>query len=148
MKYDIQYRIKPKRRGGFLWGRSSLFPILDIRYRTKGSKRWIGLGRAEIDWYTYHRFKNTYYKDFEKSTTELMTLELRSDYDRLTLFMDIIKAEFDGSIDKFVASIVYEDITMVAVDNEEHKDVNRMALPLVTNGWRTLERTIGKQGEK
>jgi len=142
MQYEIQYRIKPKRRRGFLCGRSSLFPTLDIRYRTKGSKRWIGLGRAEIDQYTYHRFKNTYYKDFEKSTTELMTLELRSDYDRLILFMDIIEAEFDGSIDKFVTSIVYEDVAMMAVDNEEHEDANRMTLSLVTDGWRMSVRTM------
>lgn len=135
MKLDIQYKIGTVRHGGILCRQSNQFPVLSIRYRERGSNKWINLEKREIDAYTYHRFKNTYYKDFKPDSTDIMTLESKSDYERLTLFMNIIFVEFGGHIKKFVESIAWEDATMTLADNDEREEVNRTAHLLETNGW-------------
>lgn len=134
MQLDIQYKIKTKRHGAMLCKQSNLFPVLSIRYRKKGSRRWVDLGRREIDVYAFHRFRNTYYKDFKADVTDLMTLESKSDYERLTLFMDILNTEFHGSINKFVKSITLEHAAMTKAEDEECKDVNRISHSMETNG--------------
>lgn len=139
MQYSIRYKISSTRHGGFLWGKSNLFPVLDIRYRANDSKNWIHLGNAEIDLYTYHRFKNTYYKDFRKSATTMMTLETRPDYERLALFKEILDKEFSGSICKFVESIVREEVAMEKADEEERWDINYTVRSLVTRGLMTID---------
>ena len=139
MQLDIQYKVETKWHGsdGILCERSNLFPVLSIRYREKGSRKWIHLGKREIDVYTYHRFKNTYYKDFRQDATDLMTLETKSDYDRLMLFRCILDNEFFGSLDVFVKNIVEEDVAMIKADEDERKIVNRVSCLLETNGWAT-----------
>lgn len=135
MRYYIEYKVKAVRRGGWLFSKSNLFPRIEIRYRESGAKRWINLGRAEIDKYTYRRFKNTYYKDFENNGTDLMTLEQKSDYERLELFMDVLRTEYCNSITSFVESIVREEITMNRASSEERKDVNRLTCSIVTGDF-------------
>ncbi len=139
MWYSIQYRIRTTHHGGFLCKKSNLFPVLDIRYRKGGSGRWTSLGSVEIDFYTYRRFKNTYYKSFEKRMTTMMTLETKSDYERLELFMEILGAEFGRSIATLVESVVRERIIMEKADDSEREDVNRITLSLVTSKWETTE---------
>lgn len=139
MWYSIQYKIRTTHHGGFLYKKSNLFPVLDIRYRKGGSGRWTSLGSAEIDFYTYRRFKNAYYKNFEKRMTTMMTLETKSDYERLELFMEILGAEFGGSIAAFVKSIVRERIVMEKADDGEREDVSYITLSLVTREWETTE---------
>lgn len=142
MQFDILYKVKITYHGGYLCGESNLFPMLDIRYREKGSRKWIRLGSAEIDLYTYRRFKNTYYKDFEKRMTTIMTLESKFDYERLTLFTDILETEFDGDMNSFVNSIVREEIAMADAETEERRDVDRITISLVTNGWKEINLEI------
>lgn len=137
MQLDIRYRVGTKRHGGILCKQSNLFPVLSIRYREKGSKRWVDLGRREIDVYAYHRFRNTYYKDFETDGTDLMTLESKSDYERLMLFMDVLNAEFKGDVYTFVMSIAREHAAMAKAEYEERMDVNSISCSLDTNGWVT-----------
>lgn len=139
MEYSIRYEIRTTCHGGLLCKKSNLFPVLNIRYRKSGSRQWTSLGNAEIDFYTYHRFKNTYYKDFKKRMTTMMTLEAKSDYDRLELFMQILDAEFGGSIAELAKSVVHERIVMEKADESECEDVNRMTLSLVTSGWETTD---------
>lgn len=139
MWYSIQYRIRTTHHGWFLCKKSNLFPVLDIRYRKGGSGRWTSLGSVEIDFYTYRRFKNTYYKSFEKRMTTMMTLETKSDYERLELFMEILGAEFGRSIATLVESVVRERIVMEKADDSEREDVNRITLSLVTSKWETTE---------
>lgn len=135
MQLDIQYKVETRRHGGILCKRSNLFPVLSIRYREKGSRRWITLEKRQIDAYTYHRFKNTYYKDFKPNVTDLMTLESKSDYERLMLFMDILNAEFNGNINLLIRSIAYEHAIMDKADKEERKDVSMISCSFETNGW-------------
>lgn len=139
MQYDIQYKVTATRHGGFLCKKSNLFPVLSIRYRKSVSRKWTHLGNTEIDLYTYHRFRSTYYKDFRSSTTYLETLERKSDYERLTLFMDILNTEFDGDIAKLVESVVREILVMNHAEEEENADVNRLVTPLLIDGWKTTE---------
>lgn len=135
MRYNIQYKVRDTYHGGLLCKKSNLFPVLSIRYQKDGSGRWVNLGNAEIDLYTYTRFKSTYYKCFERRTTNMMTLETKSDYERLSLFMEILKTEFNGRIAELVQSIVREKIVMEKADDSERKDVNRITSSLLTWDW-------------
>lgn len=135
MRYFIEYKVKAVRHGGWIFSRSNLFPTLAIRYRESGTKRWVNLGRAEIDLYTYLRFQNTYYKDFERGATVMTTLESKSDYERLDLFATILTNEFNEDIKELVQSIVREDIVMEDVEFEETEQADRITMALVTDGY-------------
>jgi len=134
VRYLIEYRVKAAQHGGWIFSKSNLFPTLAIRYRESGTKRWVSLGRAEIDLYTYLRFQNTYYKDFKRGTTAMATLESKSDYERLDLFATILTNEFHDSIKELVQSIVREDIVMDEAELEESEQADRIAMVLVTDG--------------
>ena len=134
MRYLIEYKVKAVRHGGWMSSKSNLFPTLTIRYRESGTRRWVNLGKAEIDLYTYLRFQNTYYRDFERGETALMTLESKSDYERLDLFATILANEFHDSIKELVQSIVSEDIIMDDAEYEESEQANRMTMVFVTDG--------------
>lgn len=135
MKYNAQYKVTMTCHGGFLCKKSNLFPELAIRYRNAASKRWVKLGRSEIDLYTYRRFKNTYYKRFGEGLTDMMTLEVRSDYERLEIFMHILNMEFGGSVKNLVESIVREHVIMSGAEASERCDVNEIALSLESKDW-------------
>lgn len=124
------------RHGGWLLAKSNLFPTIEIRYKESGAKRWINLGSREIDKYTYRRFKNTYYKDFKDNGTDLMTLEQKSDFERLDLFMDILRTEFHNNIDRLAESIVREEIIVDRAGSEEQKDVNRLTYSIMTGDFK------------
>ena len=71
--------------------------------------------------------------------TTMMTLETKSDYERLELFMEILGAEFGRSIATLVEGVVRERIVMEKADDSEREDVNRTTLSLVTSKWETTE---------
>lgn len=135
MRYLIEYKVKAARHGGWIFSKSNLFPTLAIRYRESGTKRWVNLGKAEIDLYTYIRFQNTYYKDFERGATAMTTLESKSDYERLDMFATILKNEFHESVKELVQSIVREDIMMNEAEFEESEQADHIAMALVTDGY-------------
>lgn len=85
--------------------------------------------------YTYLRFQNTYYKDFERSAKAMTTLESKSDYERLDLFTTILEKEFNEDIEELVRSIVHENIVMEDAEFEEVEQTDRIAMALVTDGY-------------
>lgn len=137
--YEIKYRIKGYSFvGGRGCGGLAPFPILNIRYRKTGAGRWKSLGNAEIDLYTFRRFRSTYYKDFKRMITEIGALSQKSDYERLTLFMTILKNEFDGSVEKLVKSIVREEVVMKDADTSEQRETIALTSALLTDGWKSI----------
>ena len=64
----------------------------------------------------------------------MMTLESKSDYERLDLVATSLANEFHGSIKELVQSIVSEDIIMDDAEYEESEQANRMTMIFVTDG--------------
>lgn len=136
MRYEVRYKIKPYGFGGREYGRDRPFPILVIHYRPYGTKKWARLWNAEIDLYTFRRFRHTpYYDGFDKDM-EFVSLSRMSDYERLELFMRILRDEYGNSVEQFVKSIVTEDIVMKDADEAEQIKAKSMAISLVTDGWK------------
>lgn len=138
MWLSVQYKITAVRHKESLCGKSNLFPKLSIRYWGGGSKRWVRLEDQEIDEYVFYRFRHTHYKDFPGHMMNLVAPGKNSDYDRLEVFMEILREEFDGSIDKLVERIVLDKKLSKKTENEEREDVNRLTLSLVTHGWKAM----------
>ncbi len=138
MRYEIRYKIKPYGFGGRESDKKGPFPIFVIHYRPCGAKKWQRLWNAEIDLYTFRRFRRTsYYDSFDKSM-EFVSLSRMSDYERLELFMRILKDEYGNSIERLVKSIVTEEIVMQDADEAERIKAESMAMAFVTDGWKSL----------
>lgn len=138
MIYEVKYRCFPKKQRGDLFDEPTIFPFISMKYRKKGEVFWSATNPVYIDFYTCERFRNTYYKDYHGT--------LQSDYERLSLFKTILDNEFDGSIDKYALTIVREMICMEIAEEEENLDARELALQFTTDGWKTAEISIEKEG--
>lgn len=137
MRYDVRYKIISTIHKPWLSKESNPFPVLAIKYRKSGKGgRWILLGSAKIDLFACVRFRNTWYRDLAASTTPLEALENKSDYERLTRFMEILEKEFGGSMDLFVRNLVEVEIAMQEADKAERRDVQTIISSVSTNGWK------------
>lgn len=68
---------------------------------------------------------------------EFVSLSRMSDYERLELFMRILKDEYGNSIERLVKSIVTEEIVMQDADEAERIKLNQWQA-FVTDGWKSL----------
>lgn len=137
MQYEIKYRVTAAVHRAPSCGASSMFPVLDVRYRKRGKgSGWVPIGSAEIDLFAYIRFRNTYYKELIVKSTPLDAIKSMSDYERLSLFIQIINHEFNGSIDEFVTSLVKEEIAMRNAETEEVCEINLITSTILTRKWK------------
>lgn len=137
MQYEIRYKIKPYVFGGRECGQDDPFPILVIRYRKAGVRKWTKMGNAEIDLYAFRRFRHTSYYDGFDAGTDIISLSQKSDYERLELFVKILADRYDGSIKKFVESIVIAELVLKNAEDDDRKEAKEFTMSMVTHGWET-----------
>lgn len=134
MTFEIQYKCYMGTRFDLEDGFSK-FPRLKIRYRKAGKAYWTSLDAGDVDEFAFHQYRSCHYGEFQFS------IGCYSDYNRLSMFQELLSKRFDGSMEQYVKHIVETEAVMALADIEESQDTMEMADRLLTGGWRstTLE---------